>query len=161
MRPRAGTLAGLALPVGFQLCLAAAVGLGLLALGFAVCLCRLQSGILFGQNVGHQGKGKGYCALRRGKALRQQGLGVPPERGLCFVGSGKGALGGSAGGLWIGGHESYRLTVNMNNCDISKNTSRSVAGGIYAGQLTTLNMNETTVAENTAKTYGGGLYTYG
>ena len=69
--------------------------------------------------------------------------------------------GGSAGGLWIGGHESYRLTVNLNNCDISKNTSRSVAGGIYAGQLTTLNMNETTVAENTAKTYGGGLYTYG
>lgn len=69
--------------------------------------------------------------------------------------------GGSAGGLWIGGHESYRLTVNLNNCDISKNTSRSSAGGIYAGQLTTLNMNETTVAENTAKTYGGGLYTYG
>ena len=69
--------------------------------------------------------------------------------------------GGSAGGLWIGGHESYRLTVNLNNCDISKNTSRSVAGGIYAGQLTTLNMTETTVAENTAKTYGGGLYTYG
>ena len=69
--------------------------------------------------------------------------------------------GGSAGGLWIGGHESYRLTVNLNNCDISKNTSRSLAGGIYAGQLTTLNMTETTVAENTAKTYGGGLYTYG
>lgn len=69
--------------------------------------------------------------------------------------------GGSAGGLWIGGHESYRLTVNLNNCDISKNTSRSSAGGIYAGQLTTLNMTETTVAENTAKTYGGGLYTYG
>ena len=69
--------------------------------------------------------------------------------------------GGSAGGLWIGGHESYRLTVNLNNCDISKNTSRSMAGGIYAGQLTTLNMTETTVAENTAKTYGGGLYTYG
>lgn len=69
--------------------------------------------------------------------------------------------GGSAGGLWIGGHESYRLTVNLNNCDISNNTSRSSAGGIYAGQLTTLNMNETTVAENTAKTYGGGLYTYG
>lgn len=69
--------------------------------------------------------------------------------------------GGSAGGLWIGGHESYRLTVNLNNCDISNNTSRSVAGGIYAGQLTTLNMTETTVAENTAKTYGGGLYTYG
>lgn len=69
--------------------------------------------------------------------------------------------GGSAGGLWIGGHESYRLTVNLNNCDISKNTSRSSAGGIYAGQLTTLNMNETTVTENTAKTYGGGLYTYG
>ena len=69
--------------------------------------------------------------------------------------------GGSAGGLWIGGHESYRLTVNMNNCDISNNTSRSVAGGIYAGQLTTLNMTETTVTDNTAKTYGGGLYTYG
>lgn len=69
--------------------------------------------------------------------------------------------GGSAGGLWIGGHESYRLTVNMNNCDISNNTSRSVAGGIYAGQLTTLNMKETTVTDNTAKTYGGGLYTYG
>ena len=69
--------------------------------------------------------------------------------------------GGSAGGLWIGGHESYRLTVNLNNCDISNNTSRSVAGGIYAGQLTTLNMTETTVTENTAKTYGGGLYTYG
>ena len=69
--------------------------------------------------------------------------------------------GGSAGGLWIGGHESYRLTVNLKNCDISKNTSLSMAGGIYAGQLTTLNMTETTVAENTAKTYGGGLYTYG
>lgn len=69
--------------------------------------------------------------------------------------------GGSAGGLWIGGHESYRLTVNLNNCDISNNTSRSVAGGIYAGQLTTLNMTETTVTDNTAKTYGGGLYTYG
>ena len=69
--------------------------------------------------------------------------------------------GGSAGGLWIGGHESYRLTVNLNKCDISNNTSRNVAGGIYAGQLTTLNMTETTVAENTAKTYGGGLYTYG
>ena len=69
--------------------------------------------------------------------------------------------GGSAGGLWIGGHESYRLTVNLNNCGISNNTSRSEAGGIYAGQLTTLNMIETTVAENTAKTYGGGLYTYG
>ncbi|MDD6424400.1 MAG: right-handed parallel beta-helix repeat-containing protein [Subdoligranulum variabile] len=69
--------------------------------------------------------------------------------------------GGSAGGLWIGGHESHRLTVNLTNCDISNNTSRSTAGGIYAGQLTTLNMNETTVAENTAKTYGGGLYTYG
>ena len=66
--------------------------------------------------------------------------------------------GGSAGGLWIGGHESYRLTVNLKNCDISKNTSRSMAGGIYAGQLTTLNMTETTVAENTAKTNGGGLY---
>ena len=69
--------------------------------------------------------------------------------------------GGSAGGLWIGGHESYRLTVNLNNCGISNNTSRSEAGGIYAGQLTTLNMTETTVAENTAKTYGGGLYAYG
>ena len=69
--------------------------------------------------------------------------------------------GGSAGGLWIGGHESYRLTVNLKNCDISNNTSRSVAGGIYAGQLTTLNMTETTVTDNTAKTYGGGLYTYG
>ena len=66
--------------------------------------------------------------------------------------------GGSAGGLWIGGHESYRLTVNLNNCDISNNTSRSVAGGIYAGQLTTLNMTETTVTDNTAKTNGGGLY---
>lgn len=66
--------------------------------------------------------------------------------------------GGSAGGLWIGGHESYRLTVNLNNCDISNNTSRSVAGGIYAGQLTTLNMTETTVTGNTAKTNGGGLY---
>ena len=66
--------------------------------------------------------------------------------------------GGSAGGLWIGGHESYRLTVNLNNCDISNNTSRSVAGGIYAGQLTTLNMTDTTVTGNTAKTNGGGLY---
>ena len=66
--------------------------------------------------------------------------------------------GGSAGGLWIGGHESYRLTVNLNNCDISNNTSRSTAGGIYAGQLTTLNMTETTVTGNTAKTNGGGLY---
>ena len=69
--------------------------------------------------------------------------------------------GGNAGGLWIGGHESYRLTVNLMNCDISNNTSRSTAGGIYAGQLTTLNMTETTVTGNTAKTYGGGLYTYG
>ena len=68
--------------------------------------------------------------------------------------------GGSAGGLWIGGHESHRLTVNLTNCDISNNTSRSTAGGIYAGQLTTLNMTETTVTGNTAKTYGGGLYTY-
>lgn len=66
--------------------------------------------------------------------------------------------GGNAGGLWIGGHESYRLTVNLNNCDISNNTSRSTAGGIYAGQLTTLNMTETTVTGNTAKTNGGGLY---
>ena len=68
--------------------------------------------------------------------------------------------GGNAGGLWIGGHESHRLTVNLTNCDISNNTSRSTAGGIYAGQLTTLNMTETTVTGNTAKTYGGGLYTY-
>jgi hypothetical protein len=64
------TLAGLGLPVGFQLCLAAAVGIGLSALCFAVCLCRLQSGILFGQNVGHQGKGEGHRTLRGGKALR-------------------------------------------------------------------------------------------
>ena len=93
------TLAGLGLPVGFQLCLAAAVGICLSALGDTVCLFRLQSSSFLSQNVGHQGKGEGYRALGGGKALRQQGLGVPPERGLCFVGSSQCTLGGSAGGL--------------------------------------------------------------
>ena len=92
-------LAGLGLPVGFQLRLAAAVGICLSALGGTVCLFRLQSSSFLSQNVGHQGKGEGYRALGGGKALRQQGLGVPPEGGFRLVGSGKGALGGSAGVL--------------------------------------------------------------
>ena len=124
------TLAGLALPVGFQLCLAAAVGLGLLALGFAVCLCRLQSGILFGQNVGHQGKGEGYCALRRGKALRQQGLGVPPEGSLCFVGSGKGALGGSAGVLRLPVSFRSGLPCGFHLCLRGRSMGQQGAGGV-------------------------------
>ena len=94
-------LAGLILPVSFQLCLAAAVSFGLSALGGTAGLCRLQGSAFLGQNVGHQGKGEGHRALRGGKALRQQGLGVPPERDFCFVGSGKGALGGSAGSLCL------------------------------------------------------------
>ena len=52
-------LAGLGLPVGFQLRLAAAVGICLSALGGTVCLFRLQGGGFLGQNVGHQGKSKG------------------------------------------------------------------------------------------------------
>ena len=103
-----------------------------------------------------------YGAVGLAGPLTSIGKGEQKQMEATFTGCKiAGNEGGSAGGLWIGGHESYRLTVNMNNCDISNNTSRSVAGGIYAGQLTTLNMNETTVAENTAKTYGGGLYTYG
>ena len=94
-------LAGLGLTVGFQLCLATAVGLGLSALGGTVCLFRLQSSGLLSQNVGHQGKGEGYRALGGGKALRQQGLGVPPEGGFGFVGSSQCALGGSAGALGL------------------------------------------------------------
>ena len=38
-------------------------------------------------------------AFRRGKALRQQGLGVPAQAAAGFVCSGKGALGGGAGRL--------------------------------------------------------------
>ena len=103
-----------------------------------------------------------YGAVGLAGPLTSIGKGEQKQMEATFTGCKiAGNEGGSAGGLWIGGHESYRLTVNLKNCDISKNTSRSVAGGIYAGQLTTLNMNETTVAENTAKTYGGGLYTYG
>ena len=124
------TLAGLGLPVGFQLCLAAAVGLGLLALCFAVCLCRLQSGILFSQNVGHQGKGEGYCALRRGKALRQQGLGVPPEGSLCFVGGGKGALGGSAGVLCLPVSFRIGLPCGFNLCLRGRSVGQQGAGGM-------------------------------
>ena len=92
-------LAGLGLPVGFQLRLAAAVGLGLPAPGGAVCLLCLQGSGFLTQHVGHQGKGEGHRALRGSKALRQQGLGVPPEGGFGFVGSSQRALGGSAGAL--------------------------------------------------------------
>ena len=103
-----------------------------------------------------------YGAVGLAGPLTSIGKGEQKQMEATFTGCKiAGNEGGSAGGLWIGGHESYRLTVNLNKCDISNNTSRSVAGGIYAGQLTTLNMTETTVAENTAKTYGGGLYTYG
>ena len=94
-------LAGLGLPVSFQLRLAAAVGICLSALCGTVCLFRLQGGGFLGQNVGHQGKGEGYRALRRGKALRQQGLGIPPEGGFGLVGSSQCALGGSAGSLCL------------------------------------------------------------
>ena len=66
--------------------------------------------------------------------------------------------GGSAGGLWLANAQNYRLTVNIDNCDISNNTSRSDGAGIVAGPLTTLNMTDTTVTGNTAKTNGGGLY---
>ena len=126
------TLAGLGLPVGFQLCLAAAVGLGLSALCFAVCLCRLQSGILFGQNVGHQGKGKGDCALRGGKALRQQGLGVPPERSFRLVGSGKGALGGSAGGLRLSVSGGSGLPCGFHLCLRGRSMGQQSAGGVMS-----------------------------
>ena len=123
-------LAGLGLPVGFQLCLAAAVGLGLSALCFAVCLCRLQSGILFGQNVGHQGKGEGHRTLRGGKALRQQGLGVPPEGSLCFVGSGKGALGGSAGALGLPVSFRSGLPCSFHLCLRGRSVGQQGAGGV-------------------------------
>ena len=123
-------LAGLGLPVGFQLCLAAAVGLGLSALCFAVCLCRLQSGILFGQNVGHQGKGEGDCALRRGKALRQQGLGVPPERSFRLIGSGKGALGGSAGVLRLPVSFRSGLPCGFHLCLRGRSMGQQGAGGV-------------------------------
>ena len=100
-----------------------------------------------------------YGAVGLAGPLTSIGKGEQKQMETTFTGCKiAGNEGGSAGGLWIGGHESYRLTVNLNNCDISNNTSRSVAGGIYAGQLTTLNMTETTVTDNTAKTNGGGLY---
>lgn len=100
-----------------------------------------------------------YGAVGLAGPLTSIGKGEQKQMEATFTGCKiAGNEGGSAGGLWIGGHESYRLTVNLNNCDISNNTSRSVAGGIYAGQLTTLNMTETTVTDNTAKTNGGGLY---
>ena len=124
------TLADLFLPVGFQLRLAAAVGLGLSALCFAVCLCRLQSGILFGQNVGHQGKGEGDCALRGGKALRQQGLGVPPERSFRLIGSGKGALGGSAGVLRLPVSFRSGLPCGFHLCLCGRSMGQQGAGGV-------------------------------
>ena len=100
-----------------------------------------------------------YGAVGLAGPLTSIGKGEQKQMEATFTGCKiAGNEGGSAGGLWIGGHESYRLTVNLNNCDISNNTSRSVAGGICAGQLTTLNMTETTVTDNTAKTNGGGLY---
>ena len=123
-------LAGLGLPVGFQLCLAAAVGICLSALCFAVCLCRLQSGILFGQNVGHQGKGEGDCALRGGKALRQQGLGVPPERSFRLIGSGKGALGGSAGVLRLPVSFRSGLPCGFHLCLRGRSMGQQGAGGV-------------------------------
>ena len=124
------TLAGLGLPVGFQLCLAAAVGIGLSALCFAVCLCRLQSGILFGQNVGHQGKGEGYYALRGGKALRQQGLGVPPERSFRLVGGGQCALGGSAGVLRLPVSFRSGLPCGFHLCLCGRSVGQQGAGRV-------------------------------
>ena len=101
-----------------------------MALGFAVCLCRLQSGILFGQNVGHQGKGKGYCALRRGKALRQQGLGVPPEGSFRLVGGGQCALGGSAGVLCLPVSFRSGLPCGFHLCLRGRSMGQQGAGGV-------------------------------
>ena len=126
------TLADLFLPVGFQLRLAAAVGLGLSALCFAVCLCRLQGGTLLGQNVGHQGKGEGDCALRGGKALRQQGLGVPPERSFRLIGSGKGALGGSAGVLRLPVSFRSGLPCGFHLCLCGRSVGQQGAGGVMS-----------------------------
>ena len=124
------TLAGLGLPVGFQLRLAAAVGLGLSALGGTVCLCRLQGGTLLGQHVGHQGKGEGHRTLRGGKALRQQGLGVPPEGSLCFVGGGQCALGGSAGVLRLSVSFRSGLPCGFHLCLRGRSMGQQGAGGV-------------------------------
>ena len=123
-------LAGLGLPVGFQLRLAAAVGICLSALGGTVCLFRLQSSSFLSQNVGHQGKGEGYRALGGGKALRQQGLGVPPEGGLCFVGSSQCALGGSAGGLRLSVSGGSGLPCGFHLCLCGRGMGQQGAGGV-------------------------------
>ena len=89
------------LPVGFQLRLALTVGSGLPQAGRAVGAGGLQGGSFLGQDGIHQGEGQLHrrFAFRRGKAFRQQGLGVPAQAAAGFVCSGKGALGGGAGRL--------------------------------------------------------------
>ena len=123
-------LAGLGLPVGFQLRLAAAVGICLSALCGAVCLFRLQGGGFLGQNVGHQGKSKGDGALRGSKALRQQGLGIPPEGSFGFVGGSQCALGDSAGGLRLSVSGGSGLPCSFHLCLRGRSMGQQGAGGV-------------------------------
>ena len=90
----------------------------------------MQGGTLLGQNVGHQGKGKGDCALRRGKALRQQGLGVPPEGSFRLVGGGQCALGGSAGVLCLPVSFRSGLPCGFHLCLRGRSMGQQGAGGV-------------------------------
>ena len=66
------------------------VGSGLPQAGRAVGAGGLQGGSFLGQDGIHQGEGQLHrrFAFRRGKALRQQGLGVPAQAAAGFVCSG-------------------------------------------------------------------------
>ena len=122
------------LPVGFQLRPALAVGFGLPQAGRAVGAGGLQGGSFLGQDGIHQGEGQLHrrFAFRRGKALRQQGLGVPAQAAAGFVCSGKGALGGGAGRLrgtvgFLGGLPGL-LHLYLRGCGAGQNGPGRVMG---------------------------------
>ena len=122
------------LPVGFQLRLALTVGSGLPQAGRAVGAGGLQGGSFLGQGGIHQGEGQLHrrFAFRRGKAFRQQGLGVPAQAAAGFVCSGKGALGGGAGRLrgtvgFLGGLPGL-LHLYLRGCGAGQNGPGRVMG---------------------------------